>query len=76
MVALNYRKIKWKPERVVNIEPFINEYNWDGIRYPSEMEDWKNFERNYLTIALNVLYEKEMQICLSINQHVKNKKYS
>ena len=25
-VALNYEEIKWNPERVSNIEPFINKY--------------------------------------------------
>ena len=31
-VALNYREIKRNPERVSNIEPFINKYNWIGIK--------------------------------------------
>ena len=30
-VALNYGEIKWNPERVLNIKPFINKYNWKGI---------------------------------------------
>ena len=25
--ALNFEKIKWNPERVSNIKPFINKYN-------------------------------------------------
>ena len=24
---------------------FINNYNWKGIKYPSKIEDWKNFEK-------------------------------
>ena len=36
----------------------INKY--EGIIYPSEKVDWKNIEKNNLTIALNVAYaEKE-----------------
>ena len=35
------------------------EYNWEGTNYPSEKDDWKNFESNNLTIALNVLYAKK-----------------
>ena len=27
-VALNCGNIKWNPERVSNIKPFINKYNW------------------------------------------------
>ena len=65
MVALNYREINWKPEGVVNVEHFLNEYTWDGIRYPSKIEHLKNFESNFLTIALNVLYRKEMEMCLA-----------
>ena len=33
-VALNHKKIKWNPERVSNIKPFTNKYNWEGIDYP------------------------------------------
>ena len=28
------------------IKPFIDKYNWEGINYPSEKDDWKNFEKN------------------------------
>ena len=31
-----------------------NKYNWEGINYPSKKYDWKKFERNNVTIALNV----------------------
>ena len=46
----------WNPERISNIKSFINKYNWDKIKYPSEIDDWKIFEKNNLTIVLNVLY--------------------
>ena len=26
--ALNYEEIKWNPERISNIKPFINKYNY------------------------------------------------
>ena len=38
-VTLNYEKIKWNPEGVSNIKPFINKYNWKGINYPSKIDD-------------------------------------
>ena len=41
---------------------FIKKYNWKGIRYPSGKDDWKKFEKNNPTIALNVLYAREMEI--------------
>ena len=40
----------------------INKYNWEGIHFPSEKDDWKKFEKNYVTIALNVLYGRKEKI--------------
>ena len=61
-VALSYDEIKCNTERVSNIKPFINKYNWEGINYPSKIDAWKTFEKNNLTIALNVLHIKEKEI--------------
>ena len=44
-VALNYGEIEWHPERVSNIKPFINKYNWKRINYLSKMDNWKTFEK-------------------------------
>ena len=49
----------------MNVEPFLNEHNWDGIRHPSKTKHLKNFESNFVIIALNVLYRKEMEMCLA-----------
>ena len=45
-VALNYGEINRNLERVSNIKPFMNKYNWKGINYPSKIDDWKTFEKN------------------------------
>ena len=63
MVPLNYGEIKWNPERISNIKPFINKYNWNGIKYPSKIDDRKTFQKNNSAIALGILYIKEMEIC-------------
>ena len=63
-VALNYTEIKENPVKVSNIKPFINKYNWKGTHYPSKIDDWKMFEKNNPTIALNILYAKEKEIRL------------
>ena len=42
-----------------SIKPSINKYNWEEINYPSKIDDWKTFEKNNLTIAINFLYAKE-----------------
>ena len=61
-VALNYDEIKYRPERISCIKPYINKYYWERINYPSKIDDWKNFEKNYPTIALNILYANEKEI--------------
>ena len=53
--ALNYQNIKTKPERISKLKPYITKYNWEGIKFPAEPKDWKKFQRNNKTIALNVL---------------------
>ena len=45
MVALNYKEIKWNPERVSNIKPFKNKYKWKGIIYPSKIDDWESLKK-------------------------------
>ena len=60
---LNYEEIESHPERVSNIKPFVNKYNWEGINYPSKIDEWKTFEKNNPTVALNILYTKGKEIC-------------
>ena len=56
IAALNHEKIKNHPERISNLMHFIDQYNWKGIEFPSHSKDWKKFEQNNKTIALNILY--------------------
>ena len=55
-VALNYENIKKNPQKISKIKPFIDQYNWKEIKSPSHEKDWKNFELNDKSTALNVLY--------------------
>ena len=55
-VALNLEKIKKDPQRISKIKPFIDNYNWKDIEFPSYSKDWKKFEQNNKTIALNILF--------------------
>ena len=41
-VALNYQNIENNRERISKINPFIDEYNWKEIDFPSHQKDWKN----------------------------------
>ena len=54
-LALNYDKIDRNPQRNPKIKPFIEEYNWKDIDFPSTGKDWKKFELNN-EVALNILY--------------------
>ena len=40
----------------------MDKYNFEKINYPSKIDDWKTFEKNNLTIVLNILYTKEKEI--------------
>ena len=55
-IALYYEKIKDNRQRISKIKPFINQYNWNEIDFPSTGKDWKKFESNNKSIALNILY--------------------
>ena len=54
-LALNLDKIDNRPQRISKIKPFIDQYNWNEIDFPSTSKDWKKFELNN-EIALNILY--------------------
>ena len=54
--ALNYQKIKKDPRRIWNIKPFIDQYNWENINFLSNSNDWKKFEQDNKTVALNILF--------------------
>ena len=43
-------------ERISNIKPFTDQYNWEGIDFPSGTKDWKKVELNNNTIAFNILF--------------------
>ena len=45
IVALNHLNIKNHPERITNIVPFIDKYNWQDIVFPAGIKDWKKFEK-------------------------------
>ena len=55
-LALNYDKIDRNPQRISKIKPFIENYNWKNIDFPSTRKDWNKFELNNNNIALDILY--------------------
>ena len=78
--ALNHQNIINHLERISNIKPFIDEYIWEGIDFPSHQDsqeesekrknmliDYKKFDQNNETIGLNILYapHNKKEICIA-----------
>ena len=64
-VVLNHQNIRNNLERISKIKPVINQYNWIDINIKEDREkleknnmtiNWKKFEQNNKTIALNILF--------------------
>ena len=59
------------------IKPYISQYNWKDIEFSSHKEDWKKFEQNNKTIALNILFvphnKKEINIAYKSKYNHKRK---
>ena len=55
-LALNHDKIHRNLQTISKIRPFIDQYNWKDIDFPATSKDWKKFEQNNESIALNILY--------------------
>ena len=77
-LALNLDRINIHPQIISKITPFIEQYNWKEIDFPSTSKDWKKFELNN-EIALNILYvphnTKKIQVAYKSRHNliVKNK---
>ena len=54
--AMHYHEIDHHPNRITKLAPFINNYNWTDINFPTEQKDYSIFERNNKDIALNILF--------------------
>ena len=39
ITALNHKKIKYNPERISNLMPFVDQYNWKEMEFPSHSKD-------------------------------------
>ena len=44
-VVFNHEEIKKDLQKITKIKPFVNRYNWEGINFPSEKDDWKNLRK-------------------------------
>ena len=72
-VTLNFKETKKDPQKITKIKPSISTYNWKRINFPSEKNDLKKFQKNNVTIDLNVLYAKKEKIYPSyVSKHNSN----
>ena len=84
-LALNLDKINKNSQRISKINPFIEEYNWKDIDFPSTSKDWKTFELNneipHNTTKIEITYKskhnltREKQIILLMISNSENWHY-
>ena len=70
--ALNYQTFETHPERISKLKPYIKQYNWKDIKFPSDKDDWKKFEQNNKETDLRILfapYIKEEKWSAHISKH-------
>ena len=44
VAALHHQEIERNPQRISKIKPFIDDYYWKDIEFPSHSKDWRKFE--------------------------------
>ena len=67
-LSLYHKQIKFHPERISKIKPFINNLNWENIIFPPQEQDYQQFEMNNKSIALNILQITEKKVIfISLN---------
>ena len=64
------KDIKKVLQSITKIELFINKYNWEQIKFPSEKGDWKKIQKNNVTIALKFCMLKKKKYILLMLQNI------
>ena len=72
--SLDYQRIKKDPQRISKQKPYINQNNWNDLKFPWDKEDWKRFEQNKKEIALSVLFVSNNK--KQYNLHIHQNKYN
>ena len=65
MINQIIKGLKTTRSKYQNLSHILYQYNWKGIQFPSDKEDWKKFEQNNKEIALNILFvlHNKKEIC-------------
>ena len=59
-IALNHKQIGKHSERITKNKPFS--FFFERKKFSIKKDDWKNFQKNNVTIAFNVLYAEKEKI--------------
>ena len=73
IIALHHQEFKSHPERISSMHEFFShKYYWEGIEFPAGIKDWKIFEKNNETIALNIVQvpHDEIKITHAYSQNI------
>ena len=70
-LALNLDRISSHPQRISKIKPFIGQYKWKDIDFPSTSKDWKKFElNNEIALYIFTYFIILKKYTLLINQNI------
>ena len=65
IAALHYEEIGKNSQRVSKLKPFIERYNWKGLKFPMALNKIGKFEKNNPGIAVNVIFMSEKRIFIA-----------
>ena len=56
IALLNRHEIDCHLKVISKLKPYINDYNWYGLEFPTKPCEWTKFEQNNSSIGLNILF--------------------
>jgi hypothetical protein len=56
IVALHHSEIGNDQQRISKLEPYVQKYNWKGLKFPMAVNKIGKFEENNPDVAVNVLF--------------------
>ena len=65
IAALHHEEIGKNPHRISNLEPYVDRYNWQGMKFPVALNKIGKFEKKNPDIAVNVLCVEKNSIYIA-----------
>ena len=60
-LSLYHQEIKHNSQRISMNKPYVNNFNWKNINFPPTQQDYRTFEININSVALNILQINDQQ---------------